>query len=167
MNPTCKVTGALGRKVPEATLTHLLRDEVLPLAEGRGWFFCPDPDCAVVYFSEEGETLSKDALTVRVGIKEKAAPRPLCYCFDHSIEDIERDVARSGDSPIPDLITDKCRQGLDRCEETNPQGSCCLGNVRRVLKDAQARRAAGSATERNYGEEAHDCCKAPMKRETP
>jgi hypothetical protein len=31
---------------------------------------------------------------------------------------------------------EKCRQGLDRCEAANPQGACCLGNVREVVSAA-------------------------------
>jgi hypothetical protein len=86
MAPTCTVTGASGRRVSETTLTHLLREEVLPRVAGREWFFCPDPDCNVVYFTADGETLSKDALTVRVGLKESGSPRPLCYCFGYDCE---------------------------------------------------------------------------------
>jgi len=161
MVPTCTVTGAPGRKVSERTLTHLLREEVLPSAAGRDWFFCPDPDCDVVYFTADGETLSKDALTVRVGLKESAPPRPLCYCFGYDIEDVEREAAASEESAIAAAITEECRQGLDRCEETNPQGSCCLGNVRRAFQEARQGLRGGAAEAGDH----HDCCATRPRKE--
>ena len=139
MNPQCKISGAPGKRVSQTTLARLLRQEVLPLAQGREWYFCPDPECAVVYFTADGATLAQDALTVRVGLKEKASPRPICYCFGYDFEDVERDAAAAETSVLAAAITEKCRQGLDRCEETNPQGSCCLGNVRKAFKEARAR----------------------------
>ena len=32
-------------------------------------------------------------------------------------------------------ITERCRRGEDRCPETNPQGACCLGNVRAISRE--------------------------------
>jgi hypothetical protein len=64
-------------------------------------------------------------------------PRPVCYCFEHTVKEIEAEILATGTSQVADEITEKCRQGLDRCEETNPQGSCCLGNVRRAMKEAR------------------------------
>lgn len=78
MAPTCTVTGGSGRRVSETTLIHLLREEVLPRVAGREWYFCPDPHCDIVYFTVDGASLSKDALTVRVGLKESGPARPLC-----------------------------------------------------------------------------------------
>ncbi len=74
-------------------------------------------------------------MRVRIGQKATASPRVVCYCFDHTIEEIEAEVVATGTSTIADAIGEKCKQGLDRCEETNPQGSCCLGNVRAVVKN--------------------------------
>lgn len=161
MAPTCTATNAPGRKVSETTLTHLLREEALPRVEGREWYFCPDPDCDVVYFTADGETLSKHALKVRVGLKESEPPRPVCYCFGYGFADVEREAAGSEESAIAAAITEKCRQGLDRCEETNPQGSCCLGNVRRAFQDARRvlRRVAAEANDHQ------DCCAARPRKE--
>lgn len=161
MAPTCTVTGAAGKKVSETTLTHLLREEALPRIVGRQWFFCSDPGCDVVYFTADGETLTKDALKVRVGLKENGPPRPLCYCFGYDLEDVEREAAAAEESAIAAAITEKCRQGLDRCEETNPQGSCCLGNVRRAF--LEARRGLSPAA--GEGGDSHDCCSSRPRKE--
>jgi hypothetical protein len=161
MVPTCTATSAPGRRVSETTLTHLLREEVLPRAAGREWYFCPDPDCDVVYFTADGETLSREVLKVRVGLKESGPPRPICYCFGYDFEDVQREAAGSEESAIAAEITEKCRHGLDRCEETNPQGACCLGNVHRALQDARrvVRRATAEASDQS------DCCAARPREE--
>lgn len=158
MAPTCPATSAPGRRVSATTLTHLLREEVLARVAGREWYFCPDPNCNVVYFTAVGETLSTEMLTVRVGLKESGPPRPLCYCFGYDFEDVKREAATAEESAIAAAITEKCRQGLDRCEETNPQGACCLGNVRRAFQDA--RRV------RNEAPGDHDdCCATKPRKE--
>lgn len=159
MVPTCKATGTPGKRVSDTTLTHLLREEVRLRVAGREWFFCPDSDCDVVYFTADGEILSKDALTVRVGLKESECPRPLCYCFGFDFEDVEREAAISEESAIAAAISEKCRQGLDRCEETNPQGSCCLGNVRRTFQEARRVGRETAATGHDH------CCRTKPRKE--
>ncbi|QOJ02244.1 MAG: cation transporter [Planctomycetia bacterium] len=108
-----------------------------------GFRFCSTPSCDVAYFQPDtGERFLRSDVRVRIGQKETGSPRPVCYCFGHTIEEVESEVAHTGTSRIPDEITEKCRQGLDRCEETNPQGACCLSNVRQALKNAQAKYGA-------------------------
>ncbi len=122
----CPRCGQRGRTVGDATLDALLRE---PAHRGTGpWRFCRDADCPVVYFSEGGAELEAEALTVRVARKEHGADRPICYCFGHSAAELlERPSIR-------DEIKAACKRGEDRCPETNPQGSCCLGNVAAVLR---------------------------------
>ncbi len=135
----CPECGARGRKVKPITLRSLLIDGVERRDEV--YRFCATPGCPVVYFGEgTGDVVHRDALRVRVGQKETAADRPICYCFDFSAADVTAEVATTGSSTIPDRITEHCRRGEDRCPETNPQGSCCLGNVRAFVKEALATR---------------------------
>ena len=143
------------------TLTHQLHEEVLPRVAGREWYFCPDPDCDVAYFTADGETLSKDLLKARVGLKESGAPRPICYCFGYDFEDVEREAAGSEASAISAVITENCRQGLDRCEQTNPQGSCCLGNVRHVFQEARRVLCRAAVVEDDH----QDCCSTRPRQE--
>lgn len=135
---TCPESATTGKRVERITLESLLLPEHLPRIGSGQWFFCPEPGCEVVYFDAEGQCLGKSALSVRVGAKERRAPRPVCYCFGHSFEEIQEEVAATGTSTIPESITEKCRQGLHECERKNPQGTCCLGNVRAALREAQA-----------------------------
>lgn len=117
----CPCCGGRGRRVPGVTLLALV---AAPPPDTSGWRFCGTPRCEVVYFGPRGEPLRRDSLRVRVGQKEDAPDRPLCYCFGHSAADILADPRG-----VSDAIKARCRLGQDRCEETNPKGSCCLGEV--------------------------------------
>jgi len=130
---TCK-----SKAVKAMTVKSLVTEEALArVGQTEGFRFCFETDCDIVYFNPAtGDRYLRDDVRVRVGQKETSPPRPVCYCFNYTVEDIEADVAQTGTSGIPDEITKQCRAGLDRCEVTNPQGSCCLGNVRKALKEA-------------------------------
>lgn len=129
----CPSCGTKGRRVPPITLDSLVVEGFQRRDEP--YRFCPSPDCDTAWFGEHsGHRIPRSASRVRIGQKERAADRPLCYCFGYSFADLAADVARTGGSSIPDEITARCRRGEDRCPETNPQGSCCLGNVRAALK---------------------------------
>ena len=136
----CPSCGANGKRVRPATVESLLKAEALARSSRTdGFRFCSTPSCDVVYFHPEtSELFGRRDVRVRVGLKETAAPRQVCYCFDHTIEEIGEEVAASGTSRIPDEIAEMCRQGLDRCETTNPKGACCLGDVHKAVKKAQA-----------------------------
>jgi hypothetical protein len=109
--------------------------------------FCASVGCDVAWFGETtGHPIPMSACRVRIGQKETAADRPLCYCFGYAQADVARDVAVRGTSTIPDVIAEHCRNGRDRCPETNPQGACCLGNVRAAMKRASSTDAPTIAT---------------------
>jgi hypothetical protein len=99
-------------------------DEVFPFDGAR---YCPTPACDVVYFHAEAGVVRVESVRVRVGQKESAPDRPVCYCFGFSAADI---VANP--EAVRRDITERCRRGRDRCREANPQGACCLGQVRAI-----------------------------------
>lgn len=142
-NAACPSCGKKGRMVKPLTVESLLTEEARSrVIRADGFRFCAEPSCNVAYFHPEtGDRFLRSEVRVRIGQKETAPPRPICYCFNHTVEEIESELAKTGTSHISDEITQRCRQGLDRCEETNPQGICCLGAVRQVLLAAQAKRA--------------------------
>ena len=139
----CPSCSNKGRSVKPITIESLVTETARArVGLTDGFRFCAEPSCDVAYFHlESGDRFMRSDVNVRIGQKETSAPRPVCYCFDHTVEDIADEVAKTGTSKIADEITQKCRQGLDRCEETNPQGACCLGNVRQAVRMqvAQAR----------------------------
>jgi hypothetical protein len=97
-----------------------------------------------VYVSALGDhVVTKEMLTVRVGIKETDDPIPLCYCFGYGRRAIREDIRRAGDTDIQRIITERVRAGECRCEETNPSGGCCLGSVAKAIKEARAMKEQG------------------------
>jgi len=155
---TCPQCHRKGVCVGSKTLKSLLKPAAQARIDDAAYRFCESPDCEVVYFPEENSsTFRKPELTVRVGIKETDAPRPVCYCFDHSIEEIESEVARTGTSTVLDDIRERMKDGC-RCETTNPRGSCCLGTVSKAIRAAQARHGDSQPVGEAAGPQP-DCCR--------
>lgn len=125
--PTCHEKG---RAVKPATIDALVRDQQ---HTSEGWRFCRTATCDIAYYHPEGDTVPVSGLRVRVGQKEPSSDRPVCYCFGYSAKAIESDP-----DGVSEDIKQRCRRGEDRCAETNPQGSCCLGNVLAIARRLQA-----------------------------
>lgn len=140
-NIHCPSCGDRGKGIKPVTLESLLTASGLAEAgELDAYWHCPAPRCDVAYYGPaSGQTLSKALVSVRIGTKETEGPRPVCYCFEHTWESIEDDLREAGTTEVVEIITAHCRKGEDRCPETNPQGSCCLGNVRRAIKEGKAK----------------------------
>ena len=128
--PTCPTCATPGRPVSMRTVRHLSTHEP---AWDRAWL-CDEQTCAVVYFDGAGARINKSEVRVVVFQKEADPARPVCYCFEHSVADVLGANGTDGSNRVVDEIMAACRRGLDRCEETNPQGRCCLGNVRGLLR---------------------------------
>src|SRR5262245_9645438 len=78
----CVRCGSKGRAVPRKTVLLMVNPEFLEHALSGSYSFCAQRDCSVVYFSELGDRhFTLDDVRVRVGLKLKDDPVPLCYCF--------------------------------------------------------------------------------------
>ena len=132
--PRCPECRKTGRKVKRATLESLLRaGRRADIGDGP-YHVCVTPDCETVYFSAGGdETFGKRDLAVRFGLKETSLPRPVCYCFDHTVEEIHDEIRRTGRSTVLDSIKADMDKSGCRCEHVNPLGGCCLTTVREVV----------------------------------
>lgn len=151
---SCPACGTEGKPVGPVTLRSLLQPHLRPQVRDEGYRFCASPGCALVYYSADGaQTFSRADLTVRVGVKETGAPRPLCYCFGHSAESIREEWVQTGKSTAMASIKAEMKAGTCRCELTNPSGSCCLGDVIKEVK-------AMTATPKMPAP-AHGCCALP------
>ena len=113
----------------------MLKPELLEAAMSGSYSFCAARDCPVVYFEDKGSNqFTVDDLRVRVGIKVKDDPIPLCYCFGFEQSDIRDEIARTGSTTIPERVSKLIREGLCACDVRNPAGVCCLGEVNRAAK---------------------------------
>jgi hypothetical protein len=136
--PICPISASKTYPVGRKTLEALLKPEAKVQLTNQPYYFCDAPDCDVVYVSALCDHLiTKDMLKVRVGIKEKEDPIPLCYCFGYERKDIFEDIKNHGKTDIPKIIATRVRRGECHCEETNPSGGCCLGDIYRAVKKAK------------------------------
>ena len=136
--PLCPVAGTPGKRVSETTLRALLRPERQADVALTRYRFCATPGCDVVYFAEDGSHLfTRSDLLVRVGIKEAEAPRPVCYCFGYSVEDMIDEIRMTGRTTVPDRIRTRLESEGCHCETANPQGSCCLGTVLAIAEELE------------------------------
>ncbi len=131
----CPLNGKVGRRVETQTVKALLR---LPLNVLRDveYRFCSDPACPVVYYSVDGaQTFTEADLRERVFQKHPEDVEVLvCYCFQYTVGEVRTRGAR-----IVDEITQGVQAGQCACDIRNPQGSCCLGNVRSLLSDSKSK----------------------------
>lgn len=133
----CPQNGNLCKPVPRVTVETLIRPEHSRSLALLPYFFCDSPNCDVVYVPASGEqVITKNQLWVRVGVKEKEDPVPLCYCFNFDRKAIWDDVRSKRTTDIPKTITERIKAGECRCEITNPRGNCCLGDVYQAVRQA-------------------------------
>jgi hypothetical protein len=118
------------------TVKSLVRNHAA--VPSRSYRFCRTRDCDVVYFADV-VIFRKPDLKVRIGIKETDDPIPLCYCFGYTREDVRRQIRERGSTDIPHLITAEVKGGFCACEVKNPAGSCCLGEINRVVSEETAK----------------------------
>lgn len=143
----CVSCGGGSLPVTRKTVMLMLRAERFDAVADGEYRFCADPECRVVYFTEgEGASFTTDDLRVRVGLKEKADPIPLCYCFGFDEADARGEISNTGRSTIPQRISALIKQGMCACAERNPSGACCLGEVNRVIKRLLAEAARETQT---------------------
>ena len=123
------------RRVTRKTMLLMLKPERLDeIGQGK-YRFCPDSDCRVVYFSEDsGIAFTTVDIRVRVGLKEKVDPVPLCYCFGFSEVDARAEITATGRCLIPQRISALIKQGMCACPARNPSGACCLGEVNKAVQ---------------------------------
>lgn len=129
----CPECGEEGKAVERITLESLLREPAR--IQDAPYWFCRTRECPVVYFSENGSLFRKPDLRVRVGLKETEDPIPVCYCFGWDRERIWKEIRETGKSTAVESITREVKAGRCFCERSNPEGTCCLGNVSRWVKE--------------------------------
>ena len=133
----CPECGTKGKKVDTITVKGLVAVSLRNVNPTAQYYFCKNPDCATVYFcADGGQSFTKDQLREPVHQKEPAAENvPVCYCFGHTPASIRAEIEATGKSTVVDDVNTGIKAGQCACEVRNPQGSCCLGNVRAVVKE--------------------------------
>ncbi len=134
----CPECGQKGKPIDSSTVKAMLSmslTQVRPVS----YLFCGTTDCPVVYFSKDGaQTFTTAQVRERVHQKEpNGGDVFVCYCFRHTPDSIRAEWETTGRSTVIDAVNAGIRAGQCACDVRNPQGSCCLGNVRAVVKQVE------------------------------
>lgn len=131
----CPECGEAGKKVQGQTVKALLAVSLRAVRAEVTYLFCTTPTCVVVYFTPDGaQTFMVNHVRERVYQKEPDANEVLvCYCFRYTVGDVRATAPPQRLAMIAD-INAGIEVGQCACDLRNPQGSCCLGNVRGLIK---------------------------------
>jgi hypothetical protein len=135
----CPSNQRVGKPIDTITLKALL---AVPLTRvnATAYNFCPDPTCPTVYYSTpDAPSFTEADLREKVYQKHVADEDVfVCYCFRHTSASIRAELVQTGQTGVVAAVTAGIQAGQCACDIRNPQGSCCLGNVRRLVQQIQA-----------------------------
>jgi hypothetical protein len=131
---TCPACGQAGKPIPLETVKAQLA-VILRSTRKVEYLFCKTQSCRVIYFSADGiQTYEVNHIREQVYQKEpENAEVFVCYCFEHRVGEIAAATPERRAAILDDIKTG-IQSGQCACDLRNPQGSCCLGNVRSLLK---------------------------------
>lgn len=134
---TCPECGKTGKPVQGQTVKAMLSVSLHSFQDTK-YQFCRTQTCRVVYFSTDGkQTFTVEQVRERVYQKEPEAEDVfICYCFRHTAGDL-RTASPEERIAIVDDINTGINAAQCACDLRNPQGSCCLGNVRAMIKQLE------------------------------
>ena len=128
-----------GKPIDGITIKAML---AVPLTELSAveYRFCRTPNCPTVYYTVDGRQQFVEAdLRERVHQKHPEADDIfVCYCFRHSPATIREELLATSHSSVVERVTAGVKAEQCACEVRNPQGACCLGNVRAVVQRVEA-----------------------------
>jgi hypothetical protein len=106
--------------------------------------FCPDAQCSVVYFADDGTVFRTSEVRERIWQKEPPGRRTMCYCFGENEANMAAEIERQGYSDVVHRVRTLIAAGRCACEIRNPRGACCLGDVIAALERLSAAKASAS-----------------------
>ena len=133
----CPASRTLSNKVLHETLDNLIvLDKRHLISKDVQYYFCSEPDCPVVYFSnKEVPVFEKSDLSVKVFSKDNQEDVHVCYCFDWTRKRISDQIKATSSSTAFIEITEELKACNCDCEIQNPKGVCCLGDIQNFLKE--------------------------------
>lgn len=135
----CPVSKFSARKVQKRTLQHLLKDDKVISIQNVQYYYCADPKCNVVYFSNENVPyFSVEDVNVKIFAKHTDDDTNVCYCFNWTRGRIKEQMNQSGTSTSSIEIAKEVKNGTCSCDIKNPKGECCLGDINSFIKEIQS-----------------------------
>lgn len=136
--------GTAGRPVEGVTVKAMLTVSALARYEHHAYRFCPDVQCSVVYFGEDGTVFTKSDVRERIWQKEPPGRRTVCYCFGENEADITAEIEQRGQSDAVERVRAHIAAHRCACEIRNPRGACCLGDVIAAVQHLTPAKVSGS-----------------------
>lgn len=132
----CATCQQAGTRVEGQTVKALLAVSLRAVRTTQ-YRFCRTATCPVVYFTvDDTQHVTIDQVRERVYHKEpEAADVFVCYCFRHTVGEVQ--TAPDPATIVADITTG-IQAGQCACDLRNPQGSCCVGNVRALIQHTTA-----------------------------
>ncbi len=122
----CPICGNKGFKVKNDTMIHHVKD--ISKMGDRGYSFCPNSECNVVYFHGK-ETFTSSMINKEIGFKDVSSPNgTICYCYNYPRSELYNES-------VIDKIKIRVENYGSRCDIRNPSGRCCLKDIKRMQKD--------------------------------
>ncbi|KTE92466.1 hypothetical protein AT727_19120 [Desulfitobacterium hafniense] len=130
----CPRCGSKGKDIKIITIKSLLLPEALAtLDASENYRMCSNQKCDVIYFNDKGGIFQAQDLKVPVFLKNDDQNCPVCYCFGWTREKLKADLEKTGSGTAENEISGHIKAGRCVCEVNNPEGSCCLNNVKKYL----------------------------------
>jgi hypothetical protein len=135
----CPFCGQKGKSVDTQTVKAVLAISLDTINTSAAYRFCRTPDCPVVYYDEERRFFTEAHLRQRVHQKHPEVDDVfVCYCYRYTPGSIRAEWVAHGYTDVVARVTAGTKAGTCACEIRNPQGNCCLGNLRAVVKQIKA-----------------------------
>jgi hypothetical protein len=112
------------------TLYHQVRFPENQALITDSYYFCPVKTCPIAYFSNAGNTISKQYLRSYQAIQSDT----LCYCFDIDTEQYLSALKDQRAEPIKTFVMQRTQAEECACEIRNPSSQCCLANFKHLEK---------------------------------
>lgn len=134
--PKCNWEGIV---VQPITPKNLIKDDVNHQVRADFTYkYCKNENCDTSYFTEDkSHYFTINDLKERPTLKDKGLDVKVCYCFGHTRQSVLSELKATGQSTVLGDIKSKMKDPGCFCEVSNPQGSCCLGNVTAWIKEAK------------------------------
>lgn len=119
---TCPRNGIEYRQVSALTIKHQIKRPWAWQSYDQSYFFCTDPNCSVVYFSEDDTIIEASELRSPIGVKTHSEEALICYCFGITVAQAQSDPS------LKNYVVRETKLGQCACETRNPSGKCCLSS---------------------------------------
>lgn len=135
-NSVCSSCKNKAKSVKLVTLKSMLIPSALEkLNAEENHYFCTTKDCEIVYFDTKNIKYLISDIKEIVYQKDNSLNTSICYCFGWTREKIKQFIGNElAPSPL-EHIRENIKENRCGCEFNNPQGSCCLGNVTKYIKE--------------------------------